>query len=439
MYRIIEVIAKSRSTSVVKQWSTVDITNIKLKDLYLLYSKIYVILEHNLIAGRVSLDLDTLKTKLQNSELTLKSYISSLGNTSLPTSNKLPSLNTKTVRYIDGFRTGFKYKPVNAKKAVDADLPLGDKESLWCTKDGVDCSVIPTRFMANVNGYWHYIEANKAGYWIVGAMASQQHCKLNYLGLLDFKDLGKITHIKITRDMLFKLDDYGYRNVVGVKTKLDLNNKTVLLVLGGYLHLLQPKVFYTYNDNSILIQSDNLPLLTRFQEANKYLDFSYLPFTRSSNNPNLANKEDFLSDANLEALLTGMHSYLVVLDNSSVYTERIAIRTPPTPNLAISFIEPKLPLIHGLGKVANYWSVEDKNEIPNEYLPMLANSGLDALQYALYLGDNQWSQLVNYTEAVRDTQAAKLATTSTDQEIGVQPVHLSRAYYLNIASDFSLS
>ena len=83
--------------------------------------------------------------------------------------------------------------------------------------------------------------------------------------------------------------------------------------------------------------------------------------------------------------------------------------------------------------------MEDKNEIPSEYLPMLANSGLDALQYALYIGDNQWSQLVNYTEAVRDTQAAKLATVSTDQEIGVQPVHLSRAYYLNIASDFSLS
>ena len=436
MYVIVNAYAKTRTLP--NEWLVVDLTKLKLKDVYRLYKECYVNLTNSLLGDtKLLLDLNKLKTKLLNSEDTLVAYIAKLGKNSLPTTKGNISLINRYAKYVDGFRAGYKFQPVSYNKAIDANIPLGDRESLWCTKTGVDGRTVVEQCMVAVNGYWHYLDANKNGFWVLEAMASQQHCKLNLIGLLSFKDLGKLSYVKFSSKDLFSLDSEGYKNVVGIKTKVKLDNKTLILVIGGYMHILDSKVFYQYNDNSILIHLDNLPLLERYQESSQYLNLDYLPFERSSKNPNLVNKADFFSDTNLVALLTGPHSFLVVLDNPDIQVTRTVIRTPPTPQLAISWTEPNYPLIQGVGKVANYWSVyggivaKDHKPLAKEYLKYFKGSGLDETRWSLFTGDNQWHQYLIHTQP-------KSVVATSDQSIGVQPTQLSINYYLIISSPITI-
>lgn len=415
MYTLIRSIGKPLGT--INRWLEIEVGDTPIKDIYQTYSKVFAILKNSFKTNEVVLDLTKVRNEIGNEVSTLNEYLVKIGNKSLPTTDTIPKLDDKYVRYADVFKSGYKVRIANEKKSFDAKIPRGDKKSLYLTKDNLNFEDFRDYCMVVCNGYFHFVDADRDGAWVLNAMYSNLVSKDNYIGILNFREVGKIKHIPIKSDMVFKLsEEQSLSHQMGIDIKEDITDKTVILVLGGYMHILDPRVFYQYNDTSIIINTYNLPIIARFHESLEYLDLSSLPYHESERNESLVALVDYLSDENMLAYATLSQSFIVLLDNAEVYTEKHYIRTPPTPNLLIDFNnEPEYPLFHRVGKCANYWSREEHG------------------QYALYVDDNQWSR--RFYETIPFTQIP----TVVDSEMTQHPVELSRGHYLKIGTDIKLT
>lgn len=414
MYTLIKAIGKPRSND--RRWVEFDLGEMKMKDLFESYRKAYAILSNPFIDHQVSLDLDELKQKYVVSEITFNQLLESLGNKSLPTQDTIPKLENRYVKYRDAFMAGYKIKATNAKKSPDADIPKGDMHDIYLSKEGVNFHDFRKYCMVAVNGFFHYLDCDETGAWVMDGMKSNIVSKQNLIGILSFKDVGELSYMKIKEDMLFKLsEEQDYRYQLGIDTGRNLDGKTVILVVGGYFHILSSNVFYQYNDTSIIVNTAKLPLLARHQEMRQYLNIEDLPFERSSKNESMIGVDDYLSDENLVSLFTMSQSFIVLLDNDELYTEKEYIRTPPTPGLFISINEPDRPLFHRFGKIANYWYRLEKG------------------QYAVNVEDNQWSRLQS------ETIKLDLLPATCDSEDTQMPVILSPGFFYKIGTDITLS
>ena len=413
MYTLVRAVVKPRSNE--NRWVDKDIANIKMVDLYKDYRKVYAVLSNPFIEGNVTLNIEEIQSKYAVSEITFSQMLVENGNLNLPTSYKLPNVANRFARYVDAFMAGYKISPANIKKAHDVDIPLGDKESLFMTKKKLDYSEFKKYCLVAVNGYFHYTDATSEGIWVVDGMKSNFHCKHNTAGIVSFKELGSIESIPIKREQVYKLSEEMplYKQAI-IDVGKNIENKTVILIIGGYMHVLDRRVYNTFNDTSIAVRLSNLPLVERFHESREWLDLSVLPYEKSSNNDSAINREDFLSDENILAYLTLPQSFVVLLDNSEIYVEREYVRRPPTPKLLISFKKPEWPLFHKTGKFANYWPVEEQG------------------QWGLHVVDNQWSR------RQYETINHGMLEAMDDNEQTDKPVELSRAYFLKIGTDIKI-
>lgn len=413
MYTLESAVAKPQGND--NRWVTLDISTMKLVDLLMNYKKVYVVLTNPFIDHKVTLDLEEIRAKYSVSKLTFTEFLTETGNKNLPTIDSVPVLSNRYVKYRDGVMAGYKITPVNSKKSPDADIPKGDKKDLYLTKKGLDFTEFGDYCMVSVNGFYHYVDTDSKGAWVIDGMKSNAVCKENYLGITSFKEVGKIQHKHITKEMLFKLSEIqDYRYQLGIDVGENINNKTIALVIGGYFHILDNRIFYQYNDNCIIVNTAKMNLLSRYQEMRQYLNLEELPFERSSRNESMVVVDDFLSDENLEALFTMSQSFLVLIDNTELFTETEYLRTPPTPGLLITPSVPDRPIFHRFGKLADYWWQKGCHF------------------YAVQVGDNQWSRLQSET-----IQLAKLPATG-DSEQTQMPVDLSPAFFLKIGCDLEL-
>ena len=413
MYTLVKTFVKSFGND--HRWTEADIGDMAMKDIYLSYRTAYAVLENNFLPDQVTLDVSKIKSEYGVSELTFNEMLAGLGNKALPTVNTVPELQDRVCRYRDAVKAGYKIYPANSKKSWDAEIPRGDKTDLFLKHKSVDFNTFGKYCMVSVNGFFHMVDAQPDGAWVIDGMKSNLVSNLNLCGIHSFADLGEIKHIPIKANMVSKLsENQGLRYQMCIKVGEPLEDKTVILVLGGYMHILDSNVFYQLNDDSIMVNTGRLPLLDRYQESRRYLDFEGMPFETTDNNDSMINVDDFLSDENILAWATMSQSFVVLVDNKELYTEKSYVRNPPTPKLLISFEKPEYPLFHGIGKVVEYW---DRHEHG---------------QWGLSVDDNQWSKLVYHTAKPVD------AVIMGDSEHTQKPVELSRAYFLKIRSDLSI-
>lgn len=419
MYSLLKAIGKSFSDS--NRWSETDISNLTVNELFTRFRRLYIVLTHPTIPHPVTLNLDALRDfKLDRApnahyDLKFKDFLVALGNLNLPTVNKLPQEGTQHVRYQDAFRAGYTVTAVNEGLSPDAKIPQADKHSLHLSRSDLDFTEFGDYILAAVNGYFHIVEADRKGAWVIDGMRSARHCGLNMLGLLSFKGIGKLKCVPIKESMVYKLDETdGLSRLLGIDVGENLNNYTILLVLGGYLYTQSENVFNQVSDNAIVVRMSNIDLLHRYQTSRQWLDYSSLPFETSTVNDSLINVEDFLSDENLLAYATLSQSFVVLVDNSELYSDKEYVHTPPTPNQVISYSKPSLPLFHAEGRLAHYWSVEEDD------------------RWCLHLPDNQHRRYQYETDRIG------AAIAIHDSEDTQQPVDHSQAYYWRIGTDVQL-
>lgn len=361
MYQLVSAIAKPMNSD--GKWVALEIGGVALKTLYTAYSRVIATLTNPFLPDLVSLDLNNIAGQAAGQGVTFDQFLTNLGSTALPTSTTLQELAPKYAKYADAFHAGYKIAPAHPSAGVGSEYPPADMTWLLLTRPGTDYELFIRSCLVSVNGFYHLLDGAGAGVYVKDGNCSALLSRQNQIGLTSFRELGAITYVPITEQMIYKQDPAQlYRNRCYVDIGQDVSDKSVMLVLGGYLHVLDQQSFHRVSASAFAIDMGNISLLERFYESAPYLDLSSLQLDRTTRNPSQISAAQFLSDERLVKYLTLSQSFFVVLDNSDIFVERQAVRSSVLPDTFISYVRPEWPLIVGCGKVGNYWYTQEAGQ-----------------------------------------------------------------------------
>lgn len=396
------------------RWTSVELGNIVTSVIFNGYRKVYLTLSNPMITDPVVIDFDTLRTEFSASPLTLNNLLISLGDRTLVAMTTPPALTTKFAHFSDLFRAGYKIEVMNANVSVTAQLPPSSKTSLRISRNNpaTDMSVFFDNCLVSINGFFHRTDTDRQYTYILDANDSLFPSKQNQIGAISFLDIGKIEQVAITPDMIIpQADGSPLKNKTFLKLGRDLTDKTVMLVLGGYLMFVDNKALLQNGLDTFVLNFNAIPLLDRYFESRPYINLNELDLPVSTDNPSLINVPDFFSDANLIKYMTLQQSFFVILDSPSIFTNKIFIRESNLPGMFTAYSEPKYPLFVNNGRIAEYWKVQEDG-----YWSVTVQDS--------YLRNNIFSskpqdQLVNVSDSMEPTK----------------PAYNSRGFLLEIGSD----
>lgn len=361
MYQLISAIAKPLDGDL--RWKEVAIGNIALNVLFSTYSRIIATLSNPFLPENVAVDLDTIRPIIGGSSITFNAFLIENANNALTTLTDLPVINTRYARYADAFHAGYKITPIHPTASIDADLPPSEKTWLHLARPDTDYVLFYKSCLVSINGFFHATDANEEGVLVNSGMKSAMISGENQIGIYSFRELGELTFFPITEEMVFKQNDrQTYRERAYVDLGVDVSDKSVFLVLGGYLHALDKKTFYRTGPGTFAIDFSNLPLMDRYYESRNYIDLSSLDLDTTDRNDSQVGVDNFLSDATLLAYLTLSQSFFVVLDNNDIFVTKSPVRKTPLPDMFIGYEKPFYPLVVGMGRVTNYWYTHEDGQ-----------------------------------------------------------------------------
>jgi hypothetical protein len=397
------------------RWLNESIGNMLVHDLFITFRKLYITLTNPFIQGDVYIDLESLRLIASTYQDTFNNFLVDNGSKLLASIPSIPILKPKYAVYSDAFRAGYKVQATNALASTTAALPNSDKSSLkiWRDDPVTDMNIFYKNCLVSVNGFYHNTTSDGTHCIAIDGAKSMRQSRQNQMGFLSFLNIGKIEQVRIKEDMIFKQAvDSDLKTRIYVTLPKDTTNKTVLLVLGGYLLFPDSKSYYQTGDNTFSIDINRMPFVERFFESQKYIDYSDLQLPKNTTNSSLVNLSDLLSDAVLTKFLGMPQTFFVIVDTANLFTNRVNIKTTGMPGMFISYNEPKYPLITGVGRIAEYWKTyEDK-------------------QWAINVTDSYLHNRVFNTLPVSDI------TIATDSDVPARPYINSSAYLLEIGKDF---
>ena len=410
MYTLISAIGEPRGGD--SRWAAVEIGNMPLATIFSTYSNVFAVLSNNFLDHNVSLSLADIREAHGASSATFNDFLAGLGNSALPTSDAIPELNTRYAKYADAFHAGYKVTPVHPTAAPDAELPPSERTWLRLTRRDTDYVLFKKSVLVVINGFIHQTDGDVNGVYVKEGNNSATLSRRAEIGLISFRELGQLTQVPITEEMLYKQKpEQRMRDRTFVNLGQDLTNKTVMLVLGGYLHLLDAKTFYRVGEQTVAIDFGNLPFYERYLESREVIDLSSLPIEKTNRNDSQVGVENFLSDEVITAYMTLSQSFFVILDNPFVFSSRLAVHEAHMPGMFISYQRPDYPMVAGYGRTMNYWyTYEDQ-------------------QYSLTVTDSF------KPNRVFNTVNAKAQQSIADSRLPNDPVRHSMGYFLLIGRD----
>lgn len=371
-YTLVSAIAKPIGGG--GRWVNVDISNMSFNDIFNDYLRVIATLSNPFDATNTALDLASIEFSITDPSITFAQFLINNGSASLPTTTPPPTIKTLYAEYADGFNAGYQVTPISLDAAIDSVIPVEDKKSLKLTDytNAVDPESRPINWalfeqscMVSVNGYWHFMAADSSGAIVRDGMTSCVKSKRNTIGIYSLANLGKIQYIDLQPSMIYKQDPTSQLNQgVYINVGQDLTNKTVLLVIAGYLHVIDDRYpsFSRVGDQLLKIDWPNFPYVDRYFEQVDTIDLSSLNLTHIPANDSQVATSELMSDATITAYCSLSQSFIVLLDNTEVFVDYQDVTDSGTTGVYIGYEEPKWPLVTGHGKVSEWWSTEETGQ-----------------------------------------------------------------------------
>jgi hypothetical protein len=341
------------------RWEKKDLSNSTLQQLRTNYDEIWLFIDHySFDAPRALYYQDVVQETYDDPDsLTLTEWLSQVGNQTLPFRGDIPRLHPDYVKYVHAWNAGYTFTPVGNPGTTPQGGSRFDKADLKVQKDDVDTAFLGRHALFSVNGFYHPTDWGPHGVYILGGNHSLRHANDNQIGLLSFEDVGGIHCLPITPDMVtgneggVPLSKGAY---VTIPDAVNLENKTTLLVVGGYLQVLG-KTYTRISDRTYRIQLEQLQLLERYYDSREYIDFSSLGLDVNDDNPSLVSVDQFFQDDVLRAFLTLPQSFIVVVDAPRFFHELQPLEQSGYPGRYYSHTENhQYPVIGAYGKTLEY-------------------------------------------------------------------------------------
>jgi len=351
------VAAKARSKGLDAVWNDVDITAIRISALYATYSDLWMTLSHPSLTKNVYLRLESVRELVssQYHSFTIPQWLTAIGNLALPTVPSLPEFTLRRVRSADAWRAGYDIKPFDRTRHEDAELPYGEKDDLLLTKEGVDFQTYARYALVSVNGFFHRTGTGARGLTVVDGGRTGRQLNDNQVSIHSFLGVGTLDFIPITADMVYKNADNGrLADRAYIELPYSVEDKTVLVVIGGFLHVLD-ETYTRIGPRSLCININKLALPERYFESYQALDLSSLPLTRNEDDPGHVAVDELYSDACIKAYLSLSQSFVVVVNTKDFYVRRHPVANAELPGrFEVPQGTERLPLIGAWGMVYDY-------------------------------------------------------------------------------------
>lgn len=350
--------AKARSKGRDATWSEVNLANADLHGLYQTYGKVYLTLTNPAIDHDVYLDMDTARPVLaaDTRPKTVAQWLASLGNATLPTIDAIPPLNERHIQCADVWRAGYDVYPVDRKVAWNAQLPHGAKNDLLLRRDDIDFMDMWKYCMVTVNGFFHRVGGSPDGLYVVDGGRTGRLANDNHLTLFSFREVGELQYIPVVPGMVYKNHpDQKYANYANIRLPVDVENKTLMMVIGGYLHILDGTYTQT-GPNTVRVDFNNYAFPERLYDSLGVLNTENLQLNVVDKNPTLFERADLYDDATIEAYLTLPQTFFVVVNAPNLYVRKHLVEKSKLPGRFITHAEgfKRLPLISALGRIYDY-------------------------------------------------------------------------------------
>lgn len=348
--------ARARLRQIDADWIDVDLSATPINDIFTQYAKVYITLTNPVLTGNQYLDMDLVRSRIPPSTklVTIPQWLASIGNASLPTSAQEPQTTLIPARYADAWRAGYQIRAVQIGRHPDAELPPADKTDLLLTKGSLNFNQYWKYCMVTVNGLFHRIGGSNYGLYVLDGGKSRVVANDNQVGIMSFLNVGVLDYIPITADMIYKTSDQeSYGEFAHIKLPYNPDGKTVLLVLGGYLHILD-EAYTLVGQQSLKVNFRRIPYPERIFESSKIIDLSGLGLKPAEGNPNQYALSDLYSDRTIVNYLTMSQSFIVVVDTPSFYLRRHQLERAKEPGRYLWSSPDQYPLMAGLGQMYDY-------------------------------------------------------------------------------------
>lgn len=370
-------------------WEEIDLGEMECRTIFSKYTNVFMNVTDDFHPGKIfGVDLSTIMDLFNTYEGNFNQWLESLGNRTIPVTEGEFVLRKEVVEYEDAVKAQFKISPVSHNGHVDLDLPRGAKHDVLLTKKEIGVNAdyykkAASQLLVSIGGYYHFVDYSEHGLHIVDGMRTINHQRANTpnIGLTSFHKVGNLKYIPITREMVYKQDirDDLYHKAY-IKLNEDISSETFMIVIGGYLHVMDDRVARLAGDNIIAVDFKYIPLHERLYESMKDLDFNHYLQPETGATELHLDGEHIISDEFLTRYLTMSQSFIIVLDHGELFIEKHQIQHTRIHGQFLSDVYPNLPLVVGHGRAAEYWAVLGNNRWAiNVYDSLTDNYVLDSM------------------------------------------------------------
>jgi len=362
MYTYVDTLAVEKSVG--STWNHYDTKNVMLRQVYGRFSKAIVIVHDSYTDKEMYVNMMYYVTTLATSEQTVGEWLADMNGLPLNTVPELPNADYKYAEYANAVLHGYKIMPAWLGRYVPDNYPVADMPDLRLTRPRLptNMELLHTHCLLSVNGYFHQTDATEDEAYIIqgGTTATMMRC--SHTGILSFMGIGAVKKHPWRKEQIIPLNPDGkLKDGMLLRTDVDLTNKSVFMVLGGYIVPPQEGVFYQNGDQTFVFQLKGIPYVQRYFNSYKELDMSSMNVIRETNgvDAEAINQESLWSDEVITQFMMLSQSFLVVVDSPEIFFEHFNVRVSNLPGFLTSYQEPKWPLIMGYGKHVEYSKVKE--------------------------------------------------------------------------------
>lgn len=344
------------------QWMSVDAGGQIVANLFSNYREVLLTLSHPDLEDPIHVSMNQLRNDYSAYSNTLTVLLQVLGDYGFDTISSLPTETIKYISYSDLFQAQYHLYRTIIGQELPENYPLEEKIDLEITRDVIttNLSLLHTHALVTVNGFVHLTDTDGTRAYVVEGAKTCDKQNVNHAGVISFMDVGSLEKIPLRTIPLEAADEpNGLKEGIRFTLETDLTNKSVFLVLGGYLVFLQDNVFWKLSDQRFQLNLKNLPYIERLLESNRYLDMTSLGLSPSEASSTNLNMEEIWSDEVIRKYFDLTQTFMVVVDTPALYVRNVFMKQMLSPGIFTSYQKPTFPLMVGYGRLAEYWRRKD--------------------------------------------------------------------------------
>lgn len=347
MYTCVKAIVLPRGENT--RYSEVQVGNSVLRTLFSENTVVQLVLTHPALDHEVGLNLDQVADLIFKArpETTVDEWLHSLGSMALPVTDTVLKKTVSVAIYNDAFMAEYTLTRVHPTSGFGNEMPEGTLDDILLTKEDIDYKELYESCLVTANGLFHIADYSTAGLKVEAAGQSVRHSNKNSIGLISFREVGKLSFYPLKGEMAKPLKEGNVLNqgFTLAMPDIDLSGKVVMLVLGGVLHLPNDRYRPT-GDHSVMIDWPDIPFVQRYYDTNRLIDLSTFDATlsRGINMGDVLDLNQAMRDESIRAYLDLPQSFLILLEADHFYYERHSVERAGLPGRYYSYVRPKFPL-----------------------------------------------------------------------------------------------